>query len=200
MSIFQCAHESRLDKAREQSQSSTAIGIRMRTVVFAFAVFLVLAGPGLRAQGEPNLVPDVVDYKKLLPLLPEPPAGWTADKAEGQTEDGVTTAHRDYKKGEGDNVPIASISIVDSAANPDYISLTTTGWALQSETPEGYSKSVTIDGNPGSESYEKEQKHATLRLLIGKRYFLAIDLQNLDPKELQEWLKLVDLKKLAEIK
>lgn len=172
----------------------------MRTLIFTFGVFLALAGPGLRAQGEPNLVPDVVDYKKLLPLLPEAPTGWTADKAEGQTEDGLTTAHRDYKKGEGDNVPLASITILDSAANPDYVSVTTTGWALQSETPEGYSKPVTIDGNPGCESYEKEQKHATLRLLIAKRYFLAIDLQNLEPSELQEWLKRVDLKKLAEIK
>lgn len=172
----------------------------MRTLFFAFAVFLILAGPGLRGQGEPNLVPDVVDYKKLLPLLPEAPAGWTADKAEGQTEDGLTNVHRDYRKGEGDNVPIASISIIDSASNPDSISITTEAWKTNNETPEGYTKSVEIDGNPGSESYEKEQKHAALRLLIAKRYFVAIELQNLEPKELQEWLKLVDLKKLAEIK
>ena len=36
--------------------------------------------------------------------------------------------------------------------------------------------------------------------MIAKRYFLQIELQNQDPKELQEWLKRVDLKKLAEIK
>src|SRR5207244_9852597 len=29
------------------------------------------------AQNEPILVPDAVDYQKLLPILPEPPQGWT---------------------------------------------------------------------------------------------------------------------------
>jgi len=36
--------------------------------------------------------------------------------------------------------------------------------------------------------------------MIAKRYFLQIELQNQDPKELQEWIKRVDLKKLAAIK
>ena len=57
-----------------------------------------------QAQNEPILVPDAVDYQKLLPILPEPPKGWTADKAEGSTEDvggfRITNVHRDYHKGE----------------------------------------------------------------------------------------------------
>jgi hypothetical protein len=36
--------------------------------------------------------------------------------------------------------------------------------------------------------------------MVAKRYFLQIELQNQDPKELQEWVKRVDLKKLAVIK
>ena len=36
--------------------------------------------------------------------------------------------------------------------------------------------------------------------MVAKRYFLQIELQNQDPKELQEWVKRVDLKKLAAIK
>jgi hypothetical protein len=85
-------------------------------------------------------------------------------------------------------------------ANPDTIAPTIESWKTNSETSEGYTKSVTIDGNPGSESYEKERKHAALRLLIANRYLLAIELQNQDPKELQDWLKRLDLKKLAAIK
>ena len=155
----------------------------------------------LRAQAPPPPdAPEVVDYQKLLPLFPEAPSGWTAEKPEGQTAEALTNVHRDYKKGEGDNVPITSISIIDSVANPESITVTTAAWKTNSETSDGYTKSVTIDGNPGSESYEKDQKHAALRLLVAKRYFLAIELQNQDPKELQEWVKRVDLKKLAEIK
>jgi hypothetical protein len=157
-----------------------------------------------RAQNEPILVPDVVDYAKLLPILPDAPSGWTAEKAEGSTSDvggfQITNVHRDYRKGEGPTAPTASISILDSAANPDYVAATTTGWKLNSETPEGYSKSVTIDGNPGFEAYEKEQKRASLWIMIANRYFLEIELQNQDPKELQEWVKRIELKKLAAIK
>ncbi len=157
-----------------------------------------------QAQNEPILVPEAVDYQKLLPILPEPREGWTADKPEGSTEDvggfRITNVHRDYHKGEGDKAPTAAISILDSVANPDYVSATTAAWNNNSESSEGYSKSVTIDGNPGFEAFEKDSKHATLWIMIANRYFLQIELQNQDPSELQEWVKRVDLKKLAEIK
>src|SRR5438094_7219056 len=171
--------------------------------------FLVTLLTGLvlgtvHAQNEPILVPEAVDYQKLIPILPEAPQGWVAEKPEGSTEDvggfRITNVHRDYHKGEGDKAPTAAISILDSVANPDYVGATTAAWNNNSETSEGYSKSVTIDGDPGFEAFEKDTKHATLWVMIANRYFLQIELQNQDPKELQEWVKRVDLKKLAEIK
>jgi hypothetical protein len=188
----------------------TALVCRQQCCSTARAGFLALAllvssGAGTSySQNEPVLVPDAVDYQKLLPILPEAPQGWTADKPEGSTEDvggfRLTNVHRDYRKGEGDKVPTAAISILDSVANPDYVGATTAAWNNNSETSEGYSKSVTIDGNPGFEAFEKADKHATLWVMIANRYFLQIELQNQDPRELQEWAKRVDLKKLAEIK
>lgn len=156
-----------------------------------------------RAQDVPSLV-EVVDFSKLLPLLPDAPPGWAAEEREGSTDDSggfkLTTAHRDYKKGEADNAPITSISILDSAANPDYVTSTTAAWNLSTSTPEGYTKPVTIEGHPGFETFENEGKHGTLWVMVAKRYFLQIETQGQDAKELQEWIKRVDLKKLAEIK
>jgi hypothetical protein len=178
--------------------ASVAIGVT--------ALAAILLSPiASRAQAPPPPdAPDVVDFSKLIPLLPEAPAGWTAEKAEGSTSDvggfKLTNVHRDYKKGEGDNVPTASISILDSAANPDYATATTAAWKINSETTDGYTKSVTIDGNPGFESYQKDQKNAALWVMVAKRYFVEVELQDQDPKELQEWIKRVDLKKLAAIK
>lgn len=152
----------------------------------------------------PPDAPEVVDYQKLLPLLPKAPDGWKADEPEGSTSEvggfRLTNVHRDYKKGDGDNVPTAAISILDSAANPDYASATTAAWNYNSNTTEGYSKSITIDGNPGFEAYETERKHGSLWLMVAKRYFVQVELMGQDPKELQQWIKRVDLKKLAEIK
>jgi len=171
---------------------------------FVLALLISCTASAIYAQNEPILVPDVVDYVKLVPILPDAPQAWTADKPEGSTEDvggfRITNVHRDYHKGEGDKAPTAAISILDSVANPDYVSATTAAWNNNSETAEGYSKSVTIEGNPGFEAFEKETKHATLWVMVANRYFLQIELQNQDPKELQEWIKRVDLKKLATIK
>lgn len=171
---------------------------------FPVAVLIALVLSGVHAQNEPILVPDAVDYQKLLPILPEPLQGWTADKPEGSTEDvggfKITNVHRDYHKGEGENAPSAAISILDSVSNPDYVSATTEAWKSNSDNSEGYAKSVSIDGNPGFETFEKDTKHATLWVMIANRYFVQIELQNDEPAQLQEWIKRIDLKKLAGIK
>jgi hypothetical protein len=180
------------------------LGSAASASLFALALLFIFVIGVVHAQNEPILVPDAVDYQKLLPILPDPPQGWVADKAEGSTEDvggfRITNVHRDYHQGEGNKGPTTAISILDSVANPDYVNATTAAWNNNSETDEGYGKSVTIDGNPGFEAFEKEAKHATLWVMIANRYFVQIELQNQDPKELQEWVKRVDLKRLAEIK
>ncbi len=170
----------------------------------AAALLLAVAFAGaIRAAEEPQLV-EVVDFSKLLPILPNAPADWTADKAEGSTDDiggtKITSVHRDYKKGDGDTAPTTSISILDSAANPDYVASTTAAWSMSTSTPEGYTKTLTIEGMPGFETFENEGKHGTLWLMVAKRYVLTIETQNQEAKDLQDWLKRVDVKKLSEIK
>ena len=177
---------------------------RFAGIVFAINALAFLGiAPRDFAQDTPSSIA-VIDYSKLLPLLPEPPVGWTADKAEGSTDDSsgaaLSTAHRDYKKGEADNAPITSISILDSAGNPDYVATTVTAWKESSSTSEGYAKPITIDGNPGYETYENENKHGTLSVMVAKRFLVQIESQGQEAKELQEWAKRVDLKKLADIK
>jgi hypothetical protein len=167
---------------------------------------LALAGAlAARAAEEPAaIIPEVVDFKKLLPMLPDAPTGWTADAAEGSTDDAggnkITSVHRDYKKGEDDKAPTTSISILDAAGNPDYVSATTAAWSMSTSTTEGYTKTLTIEGMPGFETFENEGKHGTLWLMVAKRYVLAIETQNQESKDLQEWLKRIDVKKLAEVK
>jgi hypothetical protein len=177
----------------------------LRSLAFVALSALVLGGAlRLIAQDLPNLVPDVVDYKKLIPLLPDAPNGWTAENPEGSSDEvqgsKITNVHRDYHKGDGPDAPITSISILDSIANPDYVTAITDSWKQESNTSDGYSKPMTIDGSPGYESYENDQKHGSLWVLVAKRYIVEIETQKLDAKELQEWIKRVDLKKLAEIK
>ena len=172
--------------------------------IIALFAFLGASIVPATVEEPPPLLPEVVNSTKLLPLLPEAPSGWTADKPEGSTDDAggvkITSVHRDYKKGTADDAPTTSISILDSAANPEYVSATTAAWNLTTSTPEGYTKALTIEGMPGFETFENEGKHGTLWLMVAKRYVLQIETQGQDSKDLQEWLKRVDVKKLAEVK
>src|SRR5438094_9162465 len=114
----------------------------MKTAACVLTLWLGFAATGLRAQNEPNLIPDVVDPAKLIPILPEAPAGWTAEKAEGSSDDvggfKITNVHRDYHKGEAADGPRASVTIVDSVANPEHGEATSGAGSQASETPEGY--------------------------------------------------------------
>jgi hypothetical protein len=193
---------------RTKRSQSMSLRVNRNFLVALPAVATIALSTGLMAtpahgQELPSLI-NVVDYTKLLPLLPEAPAGWTADKPNGSTTDvggfKLTNVHRDYRKGEGDNVPTTAISILDSAANPDYVEATTAAWKFTTTSTEGYSKSVNLDGHDGFETFENEGKHGTLWLMVAKRYFVQIETQGQDPAALQEWAKRVDIKKLATIK
>jgi hypothetical protein len=176
--------------------------MRTGAAIFSLAFGLFAAGLLLGADEPEHL--EVVDFSKLIPVLPDAPKDWTADKAEGTTDDAggvkITSVHRDYKKGDADSAPTTSISILDSAANPDYVASTTAAWNMSTSTSEGYTKALKIEDMPGFETFENEGKHGTLWLMVAKRYILQIETQGQESKDLQEWLKRIDLKKLAAVK
>lgn len=176
----------------------------MKTVAGLVALALALVSLASPCNAEEPKGAEVVDFSKLIPLLPDAPSDWSAEKAEGTTDDAggvkITSVHRDYKKGSEDNSPTTSISILDSAANPDYVSSTTAAWNMSTSNSEGYTKSLKIDDMPGFETYENEGKHGTLWLMVAKRYILQIETQGQDSKDLQDWLRRIDLKKLASVK
>jgi hypothetical protein len=189
--------------AREKQSTPSSREVNRLVISLFAAIGLGAVAPAGHAQDLPSLI-NVVDFQKLLPLLPSAPSGWTADKPEGSTTDAggfkLTNVHRDYRKGAGDGAPSTSVSILDSAANPDYVEATTAAWDFTTTSTDGYSKSVKVDGNPGFETFENDGKHGTLWLMIAKRYFVQIETKGQDANALQEWVKRIDLKKLAEVK
>jgi len=151
-----------------------------------------------------STLPPVVSYEKLIPFLPETPKGWTAEKPSGSTAEievfNLSTATQTYQKGDDDDAPVVTVTIIDAGGHKGYFDTATVKWKLNLENAEGYDKTVEIDGIPGYEHYSKAAKSASLCLIVAKRYFVQIEVTNQDPKELREWLKKIDLKKLAELK
>jgi len=148
--------------------------------------------------------PTVVRYEKLIEFLPGTPSGWTAEKPSGTTAEiagfNLSTATQTYQNGDDENAPVVTVTIIDAGGHKGYFETATGKWKLTIENAEGYDKTVDIDGMPGYEHYSKAAKSASLCVIVGKRFFVQIEVTNQDPKELREWFKKIDLKKLAELK
>ena len=148
--------------------------------------------------------PPVVPYEKLLPFLPATPEGWTAEKPDGSTTDievfKLSTVTQTYQKGDRGIVPVVTVTIIDAGGHKGYFETTTALWKMNAETSDGYDKTVEINGMPGYEHYAKGANSGSLSVVAGGRYFIQVEVTNLDPGELRVWLKKIDIKNLAQLK
>lgn len=148
--------------------------------------------------------PPVIPYEKLIPLLPEPPAGWTAEKPGGSTTSlevfMLSSAARTYQKGDDEDAPVATVTIIDAGGHKGYFDVTTSGWKASADTSENYDRIVDIDGMRGFEHYNKVTRSCSLCVVVAQRFFVQIELSNQGTSELRDWLKKIDLKKLEALK
>ena len=161
--------------------------------------------PPLPTLATPPPLAPLVPNDKLRAFLPEPPEGWSAEKAEGSTtetdEIRLSSAQRTYFKGTDEDSPSGSITIIDSTNNLDFFNVDRKmQWESTSETEEGYDKKIEIGGMRAIEHYNKAAKTGSLSVFVGNRYFVQIELTNVDPKELRAWLKRIDTEGLAKLK
>ena len=167
-----------------------------------------LAGTGttsaVGAVPTPLPGPGLVPFEKLLACLPPAPSEWTAESPQGSTTDTdvfkLSTAQRSYHKGDADTPPTAAVTIIDFAKNQSYRDAITAAWQLNVETPDGYDRPVQIGDIRGFEHYAKAFQGSSLSVVVADRFYIQVELTREDPKELREWLKRIDLKKLAELK
>jgi hypothetical protein len=183
----------------------------------AALVFALLLAPALIrgqdvAEPAPSATPPVIASRsspviqaaRLIALLPQPPAGWSADKPEGSTTDSddgrITTVGNTYVKGDADDAPTATINIIDSANNQQFQDATKAMWSATSDTPEGYDKAVTVGGLPGFEHFTNADQTGVLWVVAGGRFFVQVETTRQPASELEGWLTRIDLKKLSVLK
>ena len=146
----------------------------------------------------------LVASERLAPMLPPPPKGWGAETPQGSTTDTdelrLSTAQRSYFKSDGDDQPTASITIIDFAKNQGYVDAITAAWQLKADTAEGYDRPVQIDGMRGFEHYAKLAQACSLTVVVAGRFYIQVELTKVDPKDLRDWFKRIDIAKLAELK
>ena len=69
------------------------------------------------------------------------------------------------------------------------------------ETSEGHEKSASVNGQPGWEKWNAENKDGEVNALVGKRFLVTINGNGIDDvKQLHEAASRMDMGKLASLK
>jgi hypothetical protein len=143
---------------------------------------------------------DPVNFRELLPLLPQPINGWQAnEKPSGSTQSygqewKFTEVAQSYTK---DNSRIA-IKITDGAYIPMLYTAFTFASSLEEDTTERYHKGITVGEDKGFEEYNYNNKDGKIVLLVNKRFILEISGSTIEKADiLHDYLNQLDTKKLA---
>jgi hypothetical protein len=144
---------------------------------------------------------DPVSFRDLQALFPDLD-GWEKGKPTGERMSSpfaFSQAEVTYTKGDSR----IELKMVDSGFNQ--LLLTPYAMFLQAgyekETADGYEKSTQVNGQPGWEKWNSEQKDGELNALVGKRFLVTIDGNQIDDaKVLHEVAGKIDMGRLAALR
>ena len=135
---------------------------------------------------------DPVHFSELLKFLPEPPSGWESQPAQGSSnkmgEWSFTQVERRYTQGD----KRMEVQILDWAFHKELYASFFVAAAFSQETTEGYNKGIKIGEEPGREEYKTASKDGNLAVLVGKRFFVTIQGDNIEAAELRQWWDRLD--------
>ena len=152
------------------------------------------SGASGAAQGSVNAVP----FTALIPLLPDAPAGWTAEAPVGASltvEDGQWTwASCDY----GKENAWATVLIQDSAY---YDVGYWESWdsLVSFETTEGYYRQGTVAGHPSWEFFSKPDSYATW-IGVNERFMVYVSVEGGSKQDLDAFVNAVNYGGIANLK
>ena len=140
-----------------------------------------------------NLKPvDPIHFSELIKFLPQPPSGWESTAPTGSSnkmgEWSFTEVKRDYSQAD----KRIEVQILDWAFRKELYAGFFMAAAFSQESTEGYNKGIKIGEDPGREEYKTADKHGTLTILVGKRFLVTIQGNNIEAAELRQWWDRID--------
>jgi hypothetical protein len=147
---------------------------------------------------------ETVDYKELKALLPESLPGMKRTDASGEKTAAmgmqVSNAEGRYS---GDNGSYMTIKITDIGSMTGLAGMAAYAWArvtVDRESDSGYEKTSTIGGYRSHEKYNNPSKSGEVSVLVGDRFVVEVDGNNVDMNAIKNAVGKVDLGKLNSMK
>lgn len=160
-------------------------------------------GPaGVNPGVDPSVEP--VDFKRLQEALPAAPAGFKRSDLQGSKtamgEMKFSHAQARYENEEGASL---DIQILDYGSLKSSVAAASYAWTamdINHETATGYTRTTTYNGRRGFEEYDSEGKSGQFWIVVGDRYIVNVDGNNLPMEQIKAAMDGVDLAKLAALR
>jgi len=165
-----------------------------------------MAAMGAAISGAANAGKKVetVDYQQLKALLPESLPGMRRTDASGEKSAAmgmqISNAEGRYRADDGSS---ATVKIADIGSMTGLAGMAAYAWArvdVDREGDTGYEKTSTFNGYKSHEKYDKQNKSGEISVLVGDRFVVEVDGNNVDMDAIKSALGKVDLGKLNSMK
>ena len=188
-------------KAAEQASQSAAKTAEQGAKQAAQGLEAMAKGLEAMAGGAGGAKVEPVSFRDLQTFFPDLD-GWEKEKPTGERMTApfaYSQAEVRYNKGDAR----IEMKLVDSGFNQmlftPFAMMMQAGY--EKETQSGYEKSATVAGMPGWEKWNTEGKDGSVNALVGKRFLLSIEGNNVaDVKALHAIAAKIDMNKLAALK
>ena len=147
---------------------------------------------------------ETVDYKQLKDLLPESLPGMKRTDATGEKTSAmgmqVSNAEGRYSSDQGSSL---TIKISDIGSLTGLAGMAAYAWAATDydrESDNSYEKTTTFNGYKAHEKYDKQSKSGELSALVGNRFVVEAQGNDVDMDAIKAAVGKVDLRKLDGMK
>jgi hypothetical protein len=154
------------------------------------------------AAGQPAGKVALVDFRELKGLLPDSLGGLKRVSASGEKSGamgmGVSQARGKYK---GDGNARIDLKIIDTAGVGG-MAMAAFGLAMvevDKETEDGYEKTTSLDGRKAFEKYNNRSKRGEVKVLVGNRFVVELDGDDVSADDLKSAVAKLDLGKLEKL-
>lgn len=144
-----------------------------------------------------------VDFRKLREWLPANLAGLdrTEDMGEKNGAFGFAVTRAEGEYGQPAQASI-KVSVTDLAAMGPMAAMASLGWStaeIDRESSSGYERTTTIQGNRVLLKFDNKTRSGSAKLMVGGRFLVEIEGQNISPTQLPETLQALDFNALQSL-
>ncbi len=142
-----------------------------------------------------------VDFRSLKELLPSEVAGLELTDSEGQKSGvagfKVSSAQGTYEEGNKE----IKISILDTGGFAGAL-MGMAAWSqieVDKENKDGYERTTTINGHKAFEKYDNNREKGQVAIIVGDRYLVSIEGDNVSERDLKKALESIELDELSDL-